>query len=108
VLHSFTGTGGDGNGPSGLIQGSDGNLYGLTGGGGSAASADCPGSAGCGTVFKITPAGVATVLYFFTGTGGDGRNPYAGLVQGSDGNFYGTTYLGGTGGGAGTVFELSN
>ena len=50
---------------------------------------------GYGTVFKISPNGALTSLYSFTG-GNDGANPYAGLVQGSDGNFYGTTQYGGT------------
>ena len=44
-------------------------------------------------------------MYSFTG-GNDGANPYAGLVQGSDGNFYGTTYFGGTNG-DGNVFRIS-
>ena len=48
-------------------------------------------------MFKISTNGALTSLYSFTG-GNDGANPYAGLVQGSDGNFYGTTYDGGTNG----------
>ena len=46
-------------------------------------------------MFKISANGALTSLYSFTG-GNDGANPYAGLVQGSDGNFYGTTRGGGT------------
>jgi uncharacterized repeat protein (TIGR03803 family) len=96
VLHSFAGGATDGSLPTaGLIQGSDGNFYGTTSGG---------GPTGEGTVFKITPSGIETVLYWFTD--GDGIGPFAGLVQGSDGNFYGTT----SGGGPnfdGTVFKLT-
>ncbi|MGA2920750.1 MAG: choice-of-anchor tandem repeat GloVer-containing protein [Candidatus Sulfotelmatobacter sp.] len=76
-------------GPQGpLVQGTDGNFYGTTAGG---FGSSCPGD--CGTVFKITPAGTLTTLYTFDGTGGIGPN--GGLVQGTDGNFYGTTALGG-------------
>jgi uncharacterized repeat protein (TIGR03803 family) len=97
VLHAFAKTGSDGQTPyAGLIQGSDGNFYGTTYTG---------GSAGFGTVFKVTPDGTETVLHSFAG-GGDGANPYAGVVQGSDGNFYGTTYAGGDNG-LGTVFRLT-
>ena len=81
TLYSFTG-GNDGANPdAGLVQGSDGNFYGTTYGG---------GTNGAGTVFKISTNGALTSLYSFTG-GNDGANPYAGLVQGSDGYFYGTT-----------------
>ncbi len=85
VLYSFTG-GTDGYRPlAGLIQDSAGNLYGTTAGG---------GAAGGGTVFKITSAGVETVLHSFTG-GTDGASPEAGLIQDSAGNLYGTTTTGG-------------
>src|ERR1043166_5611897 len=62
ILYSFTG-GEDGNGPygSGLIQGRDGNLYGVTMGGGTYMS--CLG--GCGTIYKITPEGTLTTLHSF-------------------------------------------
>ena len=75
-----------------LVQGYDGNFYGATREGGN--SANCGG--GCGSVFKITPAGVLTILHNFTGYPGDGANPYAGLTLGTDGNFYGVTTAGGT------------
>lgn len=78
--------------PVALIQGSDGNFYGTTGQGG-------PSNAG--TAFKLTPEGIETILHFFTG-GNDGAGPSLGLVQGSDGNFYGTTHSAG-----GTIFELT-
>jgi uncharacterized repeat protein (TIGR03803 family) len=81
-----------------LVQGSDGNFYGMTGYG---------GSGGHGTIFKITPAGVFTLLHSFTGTSTDGGTPYDGLVQGTDGNFYGTTQHGGTNSN-GTVFKISS
>jgi uncharacterized repeat protein (TIGR03803 family) len=88
-----------------LIQGSDGNLYGTTdsGGGGSF----CFVHGGCGTIFQITPAGTLTTLYNFCSQSGctDGIFPYGGLVQGTDGNFYGTTIGGGVGNG--TVFKIT-
>lgn len=97
VLHAFAKTGTDGQTPyAGLIQGSDGNLYGTTYFG---------GSNGFGTVFKVTLAGTETVLYSF-GAGNDGQHPYAGVIQGSDGNLYGTTYQGGTSG-LGTVYKIT-
>jgi uncharacterized repeat protein (TIGR03803 family) len=96
TIYSFKG-GNDGGGPeAGLVQGSDGNFYGTTSGG---------GAGGFGTVFKISTNGALTTLYSFTG-GNDGALPVAALVQGSDGNFYGTTSAGGAGG-AGTVFRLT-
>ena len=59
----------------------------------------------CGTVFQISTNGTLTTLYSFTG-GNDGARPFARLVQGSDGNFYGTTKYGGTNN-SGTVFQIS-
>ena len=95
-LYSFTG-GTDGANPqAGLVQGSDGNLYGTTVNG---------GTNNAGTVFKISATGVLTTLYSFSG-GSDGGNPQAGLVQGSDASFYGTTSGGGTNN-TGTVFKIS-
>ena len=49
-------------------------------------------------MFRISPSGSYTILYSFGSSHNDGEYPYAGLVQGSDGNFYGTTYDGGTNG----------
>jgi uncharacterized repeat protein (TIGR03803 family) len=80
-----------------LIQGSDGNFYGLTVKG---------GPSGGGTAFKITPGGKLTVLHDFTG-GSDGSNQVVGLVQATDGNFYGTNNVGGNGG-EGTIFRVSS
>jgi uncharacterized repeat protein (TIGR03803 family) len=97
VLHAFPKSGSDGEIPyAGVIQGSDGNFYGTTYFG---------GSSGFGTVFRVTPSGTETVLYSFAG-GSDGEHPYAGVIQGSDGNFYGTTYQGGASG-YGTVFKIT-
>jgi len=101
VLHSFSyGDSGstDGALPEGaLVQGIDGNFYGTTAFG---------GKYGYGTVFKITPAGAETVLYSFTNSPPDGYAPQAGLIQGTDGNFYGTASFGGDYGG-GTVFRIT-
>ena len=95
-LHSFNGT--DGSSPTALIQATDGNFYGtaVTGGNNS-----CSG--GCGTIFKITSRGSLTVLHAFSGS--DGAEP-TGLVQDTNGTFYGTTTGGGTSN-DGTVFSLS-
>lgn len=74
-----------------LVQGIDGNLYGTTSLGGGTGNI-CV-SSGCGTVFKITPGGSLTTLHSFIEI--DGAFPQGQLVQGSDGNFYGTTAVGG-------------
>jgi uncharacterized repeat protein (TIGR03803 family) len=101
TLHSFNGTN-DGAGPNAPVQGSDGNFYGATIDGGI-----YPGFEGYGngSVFKISTNGALTGLYSFTG-GNDGANPFAGLVQGRDGNFYGTTVNGGIAN-AEAVFRLT-
>lgn len=90
---------------SALIKGSDGNFYGTTIGGGANPNLIMGGP---GTVFQFKPSGTPTILYSFCSQANctDGWNPDAGVIQGSGGNFYGTTYLGG-GNGAGTVFQLS-
>jgi uncharacterized repeat protein (TIGR03803 family) len=95
VLHDFVG-GPDGWFPaSGLVQGTDGNLYGTTYDGGANLG---------GTIYQITTAGILTTLHAFEPA--EGNQPYGGLVQGTDGNFYGTTSVGGTYG-DGTVYRLS-
>ncbi len=101
TLVSFTGANGA-NSYAGLVQGSDGNFYGTTFSGGS--SYVSGSNSGYGTVFQMTPAGVLTTLVSFNSS--NGANPYAGLVQGSDGNFYGTTYDGGSSN-YGTVFQMT-
>ena len=88
---------------AGLVQGTDGNFYGTTTYGGGNSGIACNGYS-CGTVFRITPTGIFTKLHSFNGT--DGGQPMGELVQGIDGNFYGTTYLGG-GQASGTIFKLS-
>jgi uncharacterized repeat protein (TIGR03803 family) len=82
-----------------LIQGTDGNFYGTTYGG---------GANGEGTVFKVTTGGELTTLYSFCAQTGctDGKEPIAGLVQATNGNFYGTTSQGGANN-FGTVFEIT-
>jgi uncharacterized repeat protein (TIGR03803 family) len=108
VLHAFKG-GKDGAYPRAkLTRRKDGTLYGTTtrGGGGGC------GSDGCGTVFSIAPDGTETVLYAFTGSPGDGANPFWGVIQDSAGNLYGTTSSGADGGcqadtGCGVLFKLT-
>jgi uncharacterized protein (TIGR03437 family) len=130
TLHNFLIT--DGADPvAGLIQGTDGNFYGTTNQGG---TGGCPktearyagcgttpvggiDSCGCGTIFTSTPAGTLTTLHTFGTTPTDGVSPAAGMIQGSDGNFYGTTTAGGMGGclnafndmtiGCGTIFRIT-
>jgi uncharacterized repeat protein (TIGR03803 family) len=110
TLHSFCSERGcaDGESPTAaLIEGADHNFYGTT---------EIGGRHGGGTVFKITPAGKLITLYSFCALDhcSDGESPHGGLVQGSDGNFYGTTTLGGFAilnrcdAGCGTVFELTS
>ena len=106
TLYSFDYT--DGYEPyAGLIQATNGNFYGTTVYGGANNSSLCL-DGGCGTIFKITPGGTLTTLYNFCSQGDctDGAAPYGGLVQATNGNFYGTTYLGGADG-DGTVFEIT-
>jgi uncharacterized repeat protein (TIGR03803 family) len=96
----------DGYGPvAGLVQGSDGNLYGVNPFGGNLANCF---EDGCGTVFKITPSGSLTTLYTFCPQSScpDGGAPFAGLIQANEGNFYGTTLTEGFNS-AGTVFRTT-
>jgi uncharacterized repeat protein (TIGR03803 family) len=98
TLASFTQASGF-NPSSPLIQGTDGNFYGTTPVGG----ANYPGF---GTVFQVTPTGTLTALHSFDGT--DGEKSFAALVQGTDGNFYGTTSFGGANANfGGTVFKIT-
>ncbi len=105
TLHSFCSQSNctDGEYPeAGLIQ-ANGNFYGTTYEGGANCAPD-----GCGTIFKITSGGTLTTLYNFCSQSGcsDGYYPEAGLIQASNGDFYGTTTFGGAGG-VGTVFKIT-
>ena len=99
TLYSFQQNSPDGGQPQvGLVQATDGNFYGTTSAGGGSSSC----YAGCGTIFRITPAGTLTTLHSFNST--DGVNPGA-LVQGTTGDLFGTA--GGGANGYGTIFTLS-
>ena len=86
----------DGRNALDLVLGTDGNFYGMTAFGGP------------GTVFKITPSGTLTTIYSFCAQIActDGSTPRGSLARGSDGNFYGTTFFGGTAN-EGTVFKIT-
>jgi uncharacterized repeat protein (TIGR03803 family) len=89
----------DGRFPLSLVVGADGNFYGITGGGGATAF---------GSFFQLTPAGTLTTLYSFCPDPGcfHGQTPSGSLALGTDGNFYGTTQIGGYPG-QGTVFKIT-
>jgi uncharacterized repeat protein (TIGR03803 family) len=95
TIHNFDNT--DGEAPAAaLILGTDGNYYGTTVNG---------GANGWGTVFKMTPSGAITTFHSFAFDDIDGFDPF-GLVEGPDGDFYGTTSDGGSGG-FGTVYKIT-
>jgi len=99
LLHSFNGS--DGQNPwGGLTLGSDGNFYG---------TAFAGGTDGAGVLYRMAANGTFSVVHNFKNDGKDGRNPESAPIQASDGNFYGTTDLGGTndGGTAGIVYKLT-
>jgi uncharacterized repeat protein (TIGR03803 family) len=97
-LYSFGSLPLDGTHPSaGLVQGSDGYLYGTTVDG---------GTNSFGTVFRISHSGSYSNLYSFQGSPNDGDGPGVGLTRGNDGNFYGVT-MGGGAGNLGTVFRFT-
>lgn len=98
TLYKFHNSPDGGNSNAGLVQATDGNLYGTTVNGGTGGCGD-----GCGVIFKITLDGTVTTLHTFEGS--DGWRPY-GLIQGADGNLYGTTSSGGANG-HGTVFAIT-
>lgn len=85
----------------GLVLATDGNFYGTTAQGGTYT---------WGTVFKMTPAGAVTIVYSFCAiqpTCADGLFPLFGVIQGSNGKFYGTTPSAAVTGSQGTVFQLT-
>jgi len=96
TLHTFQGDPNDAAYPSAVTLGSDGNFYGTSTAG---------GSYNGGTVFKITPKGKVILLYSFENSGTDPYEPAAPMTQGTNGEWYGTTFYGGTYG-YGTIFEL--
>src|SRR4051812_41914290 len=101
LVYSFTGNTGGEYTDTELARDKAGNFYGTSVQG---------GAFGGGTVFKVTPAGVHTVLYNFTG-GADGGEPYKGVTLDADGNLVGTAVTGGGGsceGGCGVVFKVTN
>src|SRR5665213_732474 len=100
-IYPFSSSGTNGRSPVGVIQGTDSNLYGMTSEG---------GAYGVGTVFAVSTNGGTLAWYAsFTGTNGSfpGANPFDSLVQGTDGNFYGATAVGGADD-FGTLFSISN
>jgi len=102
ILYSFCSQSGctDGGGPlAGLVQATNGELYGTTSTG---------GANGNGTIFKITPAGALTTLYSFCPISGctDGITVLGNLIQATNGNLYGATERGGLNNG-GTIFKMT-
>ena len=96
ILSDFNAAGGPAQPPAGVVMDKKGNLFGTTFYG---------GASGCGTVYKVALGQSATAIYSFT-CGSDGAYPDAGLLQGHNGDLYGTTGSGGNKRGYGTVFDL--
>jgi len=94
LLHAFSRKADGANPISGLIQGTDGAFYGTT----------SDGAFGCGTIFRMSPAGFVSTVHAFTWN--DGCIPLGTLLLANDGNFYGTTYSGGSHE-FGTVFQMT-
>lgn len=124
TIHDFVPAPTDGGGPLGLTVGPGGILYGTTFWGGTGTKCQIIGQYpyyGCGTVFQLTPPAAPgsvwteTVIYNFTGESGDGAFPSGPVVVGQNGELYGITEAGGSGGfggifgvtGWGTVFALT-
>jgi uncharacterized repeat protein (TIGR03803 family) len=98
TLHRFDFSDEGGYPNSGLLLGSDGNFYSTT---------EANGPGGCGTVFRMDSSGNLSLLHSFSGNGGEGCIPYAGLIESYPGTFYGTTLAGGFFG-WGTAFRIDN
>jgi len=98
TLYSFKGKSDGGGSLGGLIQASDGNLYGMTLYGGTKNN---------GVIYKVTLAVKIKIKKLFLFKGPNGSIPAAGLVQGSDGNLYGATQAGGSANNDGTVFKFN-
>ena len=101
LIYSFAGGSAGAYTDTELVMDRAGNLYGTS---------VQEGKFGAGTVFRVTPAGVHTVLYNFRG-GADGGEPYKGVTLDAQGNLYGTAVTGGGGsceGGCGVVFKVTN
>ncbi|HMD17377.1 MAG TPA: choice-of-anchor tandem repeat GloVer-containing protein [Terriglobales bacterium] len=98
TLHNFKGA--DGSFPNGVVQGTDGDFYG---------TAQEGGANNAGTFFKMTRNGTLTTLYNFCSQPSctDGGAPMSPPIQATDGNFYGTTFVGGAGFGGGTVYKIT-
>jgi uncharacterized repeat protein (TIGR03803 family) len=110
TLATFDGANGESPYYGSLVEDATGNFYGTTISGGDAIT-NCSNGQGydCGIIYKITPDGALSTLYIFCSQTNcaDGVSPYAGLIRGSNGNFYGTTNFGGANSFGGTVFEIT-
>ncbi len=102
TLHTFSGTDGEEIGVTGvgLLEGTNGNFYGVTAYG-------TESSNGCGSIFKMTPKGVLTTLYGFSNSSAEGCGPIDGLAQAANGDLYGTTVGGGGNANDGTIFKIT-
>jgi len=106
-VHQFAGAPTDGANFSSLMQGRDGNFYGTTVSGGPINSRCVANLEGCGTIFKMTPAGAMTILYAFGSAGSSPVYPYSRLLQAADGNFWGTTTGQENGNGAASIYKMA-